>query len=93
VETIVAPNTNFVKGGVSIRFTTNLGHGSSKALVRRNMNRSLGLLATTIGVVRTPQMVFTNLIMTTNANMTVDQPLMNLIYVKGYKNIDVGNPG
>ncbi len=57
------------------------------------MSRSSKLLATTTRVVGTPQMVFTNLIMTTNVNRTVDQPLMSLIVVRGNRSIDVGNPG
>jgi hypothetical protein len=51
METIVAPNTNVVKGGVLIGSTTNLGHGLDKVSAGRNLNRSLGLLAITIVVV------------------------------------------
>jgi hypothetical protein len=32
VEMVVAPNTNVVKGGVLIGFTTNLGNGSNGVL-------------------------------------------------------------
>jgi hypothetical protein len=53
-----------VKRGVVIEFATNLGHGSCKFLARRNLNRNLGLLVAKIGVGGTPQMVFTNPIMT-----------------------------
>jgi hypothetical protein len=41
----------------------NLGHGSCEFLARRNLNRNLKLLVAKIGVVGTPQMVFTNPIM------------------------------
>ncbi len=48
---VVAPNTNFVKGGVSIGSTINPGHGSGGVLVRRNLSQSLKLLTTTTRVV------------------------------------------
>ncbi len=54
VETIVTPNTNFVRGGVLIGSTTNLGHGSNEVSMGRNLSMSLKLSTTTIGVVRTP---------------------------------------
>ncbi len=54
VENFIAPNTNFVKGGILIGFTTNLGHGSSRVLTRRNLNGSLGLPTTTIRVIGAP---------------------------------------
>jgi hypothetical protein len=64
VELIVAPNTNVVRGGILIGSVTNLGYGTSGVSIERNLNNSLGLLATPIGVVGTFQMVFTNSIMT-----------------------------
>ncbi len=64
VEMIVAPNMNVIKRGVIFGFATNLGHGSCEFLARRNLNRNSGLLVTKIGIVGTPQMVFTNPIMT-----------------------------
>jgi hypothetical protein len=70
VETVVAPNTNVVKGGVLIRFATNLGNGSSGVSARRNLSQSLALPIATTRVVGTPQMVFTDSIMTTHVNMT-----------------------
>ncbi len=72
METVVAPNTNVVRGGVLIRFATNLCHGSSRILAGRNLSRSLGLPTTTNGVVGTFQMVFTNLIMTIHVNKTAN---------------------
>jgi hypothetical protein len=38
VEIVVAPNTNFVRGGVLIGSTLNLGHGLGGVLVGRNLN-------------------------------------------------------
>jgi hypothetical protein len=70
VETIVPPNTNVVRGEILIGFTTNLGCGSGGVSARRNLSQSLGLPITRID--GTPQMVFTNMIMTTHVNRTVD---------------------
>jgi hypothetical protein len=57
VETIVAPNTNFVKGGVLIGFVANLGYGLGGVSMGRNLNKSSGIPVATIGVVGTFQMV------------------------------------
>jgi hypothetical protein len=57
VETIVAPNTNFVRGGVLIGFTANLGCGLGGVSMGRNLNRSSGIPIATTGVVGTLQMV------------------------------------
>jgi len=70
METIVAPNTNFVRGGILTGFAMDLGRGSGGVLMGRNLNRSFTLPATTIGDVGTPQMVFINSIMTIHVNMT-----------------------
>jgi hypothetical protein len=91
VETTVTPNTNFVRGGILIGFAANLGHGLGGLSEGRNLSKSSRLPTTTDGV-GTPQMVFTNLIMTTRVNKNADQPPMNSIAAKGYKNTDVGNP-
>jgi hypothetical protein len=64
VETIVVPNMNVVKRGIVIGPPIILGHELSEFLTRRNLNRNLTPLVTNIGVVVTPQMVFTNPIMT-----------------------------
>jgi hypothetical protein len=69
---VVAPNTYVVRGGVLIGFTTNLGRGLDEVLVGRNLKKSLRLLTTTIGVVGTPQMVFTNQIMAIHVNKIVE---------------------
>jgi len=54
VETIVAPITNFLKGGILIGFLKNLGHGSGNVLTKRNLNRNSKLSTSTIRVVGTP---------------------------------------
>ncbi len=36
-------------------------------------------------------MVFTNLIMTTHVNRIIDQPLMNSMAIRRYKNVDLTN--
>jgi hypothetical protein len=54
VEIVVAPNTNVVRDGILIRFTTNLGNGSNGVPARRNLNQSLTLLIATTIVIMTP---------------------------------------
>ncbi len=88
---VVAPSMNVVRGGALIGFATNLGCGLSRVLKGRKLNKSLGLPTTTIGIVETPRMVFTNLIMTTHVNRTVDGPLMSLMATRGYKSVNVTN--
>ncbi len=56
------------------------------------MNRNSGLPATTIGVVGTPHMVFTNLIMITHVNGTIDIATMSSIVSGRYKSTNVKNP-
>ncbi len=68
VEMVVAPNINVVKNEILIGFVANLGSGSSGVSARRNLNQSLTLLTTTIGVVGTPQIVFINMITTIHVN-------------------------
>jgi hypothetical protein len=65
VEITVAPNINSIRGGILIRSTMNLGHALEGVSGGRNLNKSSRLPITTTGVVGTPQMVVTNLIMTT----------------------------
>jgi hypothetical protein len=69
---VVAPITNVVRGGILIGFATNLGSGSGGVLARKNLNQSPRLPILTIGVVGTPQMVFTNSIMITHVNKTAN---------------------
>ena len=64
VEMIVAPNMDFVKMGVLFGFATKLGNGSSGVLARRNLSRNSTRPVITTRVVGTPQMVFTNPIIT-----------------------------
>jgi hypothetical protein len=76
VETIVAPNTHVTRRGRIIGSIINLSRGLGEFFTRRNLNRSLGLLAENIGVVGTPRMVFTNLITTIHVHKTIDRPPM-----------------
>jgi len=69
---VVAPNIDVVKRGVLIRFVANLGSGLNGILVKKNLNQSLALPIVITGVVGTPQMVFTNLIMSTHVNRTAN---------------------
>jgi hypothetical protein len=72
VETVIEPNIDVVKRGVLIGYVTKLGSGSNGVSIRRNLNRSLGLPASTIRVVGIPQMLFTNLIMAIHGKKTID---------------------
>jgi hypothetical protein len=54
VETIVAPNTNVVRGGILIGFVTYLGSGSNKILAKRNLSWNLKLPVATTKVYGTP---------------------------------------
>jgi hypothetical protein len=69
-----------------------LGSGLGGVWVGRKLNGSTILPTTTIGVVGTPQMVFTNLIMTTHMNKIANQPSMSIMVVKSYISVDVMNP-
>jgi hypothetical protein len=89
---VVPLDTNVVRGGVLIGFATNLGPGLGGVLIGSNLSRSLGLPIVTIGVIRTHQMVFTNLRMAIHVNKIADQPLMNSMVVGGYKNTYAKNP-
>ncbi len=75
---------NFVRGGILIGSTLNLSCGPKGVLAGRNLSKNLGI-PVAIGVVGTPQMVFTNPITTIYENKTIDQPLMNSITIGGYK--------
>ncbi len=92
VEIVVAPSTNLIKCGILIGSTIILDSGSSGVSTRRNMSRSFALSITTIRVVGTPQIVFTNLIITTHVNKTTNRPLMNSMATRRYKNADATNP-
>jgi len=92
VKFVVAPNTNFVKGGILIRYATNLGCGSSGVSEGKNLNRSSGLPTSITRVIGTPQMVFINLTMITHVNTVIDRPPMSSIIVGGYRSINAKNP-
>jgi hypothetical protein len=72
VETIVAPNIDVVRRGILIQCVAKLGSGSGGVLIGRNLNQSSTLPTTTTRIIGTLHMVFTNLIMTTHVNMTID---------------------
>jgi hypothetical protein len=80
---VITSNTNVVKSGVLIRCATNLGGGLGGVLVGRNLSWSSTLPTSTIGIVETPQIVFTNLIMTTHVNRIADRPSMGSMVVRG----------
>ncbi len=80
-----------VKRGVLIGSTTKLGSGLGGVSVGWKLNGS-SALPTTIRVVGTPQMVFTNLIMITHVNRTANWPPMSSMAIGGYKSVDVTNP-
>jgi hypothetical protein len=70
VETVVAPTMDVVRRGLLIGSIEKLGSGLGGILAKRKLNGSLTLLITSIRVVGTSQMVFTNLIMTIHVNRT-----------------------
>jgi hypothetical protein len=72
VEMVIAPIVDVVRRGVLIGYATKLGSGSGGVSTGRKLNGNLTLPTTTTGVGGTPQMVFTNRIMTTRVNRTVD---------------------
>jgi hypothetical protein len=92
VEMVVAPKINVIKRGVLIEYVTKLDSKLRGVSIVRNLNRSLALpraITTTVG---THQIMFANLIMNIHVNMTVNQRLMSLMAIGGYKSADVTNP-
>ncbi len=85
------PNINVVRRGLLIGFVTKLGSRSSGVLVVRNLGRSSALPIVITKVMATPQMVFTNLIMSIHVNRIANQTLMNPMDVGGYGSVDVVN--
>jgi hypothetical protein len=55
---------------------------------RKNLSWNLALPIVTIGVVGIHQMVFTNSITATHGNMTIDQPPISLMVVRGCKSVN-----
>jgi len=92
VEIVVTLSTNLIKCGILIGSTIILDSGSSGVSTRRNLSRSFALSITTIRVVRTPQIMFTNLIITTHVNKITDRPPMNSMATRRCKNADATNP-
>jgi hypothetical protein len=80
-----------VRRGVLIGSTTKLGSGSNGVLAGRKLKGSLALLIATIGVVRTPQLVFTNPIMTTHVNRTIDRPPMSSMVARRVRSENATN--
>jgi len=70
VETVITPNMDVVKNGMVIGSVLNVSHGLSGFLAIRNLSRSSRLPTINTRVVRTPQMVFTNPIMTIHDKTT-----------------------
>ncbi len=93
VETVVAPNIYVVTRGVLIGSITKLDNKLSGISTKKNLNRNTTLPIITIGVVGTPQMVFTNPIMIIHVNRNLSQPPMSSMVVGGYKNVDATNSG
>jgi hypothetical protein len=89
---VVAPNINVIKRGVLIGFATKLCNKSNGILVGKSLSQSLVLPTTTIRVVGTHKMVFTNLIMTNYVNRIVGQPLMSSMVARRYKSANAMNP-
>jgi hypothetical protein len=58
---------------------------------KRNLSWNTTLPKTTIGVVGTPQMVFTNSIMNVHVNRNLGWPPMNSMVARGYKSVDETN--
>ncbi len=85
------PNINVIRRGIQFGFATNLGSGLGGISTRKNLSRSLALPIFITRIVGTPQMVFTNPIMTIHVNRTTNQPLMNSMVVGGYINTNVTN--
>ncbi len=91
VETIVAPNIYVVKRGIVIGYATKLDSRSGGVSTKRNLSWNTTLPTTTIGVVGTPQMVFTNSIMTIHVNRNLGWPPMSSMVARGYKSVDATN--
>jgi hypothetical protein len=60
--------------------------------IRRILSRSSGLPVVSIGVVGTPHMVFTNLIMIIHVNGTIDITSISSIATGRYRSTNAKNP-
>jgi hypothetical protein len=92
VETVVVATMDVVRKGILIRPITKLGIGMGGISAGRKLNGSMTLPITTTGVVGTPQMVFTNPIMTTHVNRIINRSPMNSMAIGNYKSVDAMNP-
>ncbi len=72
METVLAPNTNVVRGGLLIGFITTLGSWNGETIDKKEFEYEFETISKNIEVVGTPQMVCTNLIMITHVNKIVD---------------------
>jgi hypothetical protein len=88
----LSPNIHVVKRGILIRSTTKLGIKSTGVSIVRNLSQSLALPTVITGVFGILQMVFTNLIMNTHVNRTINRSLMSLVAVGQHKNVNVVHP-
>jgi hypothetical protein len=89
---VVAPTMVVVKRGVLIGSIVKLGNQLGGVSIGKKISGNTTLPATSIGVIKTPQMVFSNLIMTTHVNRTINRPLMSLMTTRRYISVDVVNP-
>ncbi len=69
-----------------------MGSGLNGISARKKLSGSSTLPTTTNGVIGSPHMVFTTLIMTTHVNRATNQPLMNSMATRKYKSADAMNP-
>jgi hypothetical protein len=72
VEMVVMPTMDVVRKGILIGFEEKLGSGSGGVLEGRKLSGSSTLPIAIVRVVGTPQMVFTNSIMITHVNRTIN---------------------
>jgi hypothetical protein len=91
VKTIVVTIMDVVKRGILIGFITILDSGLCGVSTKKKLNGSMALPTTTIRVVGTLQMVFTNPIMTIFVNRITDRPSMSSMVNGGYKSENVVN--
>jgi hypothetical protein len=82
---VIVPTMDVVRRALLIGYITNLGSGLGGVSAGRKLSGNSTLPIATIGVVGTPQMVFTNLTMTIHVNRTIDQPSMSSMVAKKYR--------
>jgi hypothetical protein len=92
MEMVVAPNINVIRRGILIGFATKLGSKLSGVSTIRNLSQSSAPPIATTRVIGILQMVFTNLIMTTHVNRTLNRALTSFMVAGGCKSIDAMHP-